>query len=689
MAGLFSSVGLVLMLELFMHIRSQRAVFLGMTVWATLIATSSPAAADELDTTYHPMGFLGDSPSSTGSTLSNLPASYYTASESSDLPGSLPTITETNHETRTDIMLAQWGHVPSEHAKSFAPSEILADEPQPLSTPSFSPSEPAFGSSPQFEAPAKLPLDWKLASIKSTKQSSSLFVTPTRPQLQSQSNISVTQLSPSTSGSATPQLSLTSEYKPLDAKLAVFRNQQEATSEQTVATIPSQPVDPHEPLNLAFADSPADESYLKIFDVNQLSPSSLPLGEKKPVHSINMLPKAEDILSPSYNVPFIAPNPSSPLSEPTEAPPEDFYPTNSMELDWGSGDYVETMSILNSDGNDYSLVTKVPSDSYDQEEYTEHYDTSFPSRVGIPLLSMPPPHHSPSPSLMTAYSTIVPLKSVHPSSFSSTIHYTMAPTPIADSDIPDISDIDWADTFTIQPTDVLLPDMNSLEYYTIQLTKENNSSDTAAEQRGNVTMVSISTTVITPTSNVTNDAKWTEEETFSDQSGFEPHDDSTIVVTTEESPQLLNVSEPSIDPSRVPNHFFDTSSSIWGGKASTTDWSAPTHTVGLESTVLTHAILPTTTPLLPDDLISSSSMTDVNWFVTDSSFQSPQHTTPVLVGTISSSSAPIDSVANTTAGMTELAPQDSTSTTEETHSITLVLTEAMSNVTLGPPRHFG
>ncbi|XP_039989470.1 UPF0606 protein KIAA1549 [Xiphias gladius] len=687
--GLFSSVGLVLMLKALMSVHGQRAVFLGITVLVTLIAADSPATDESLlDSTFHPIGFLGDVPSSTGSSPSGLPASHDTAFESPGSPGALPSITEPNHEARTaDIMLFQWGHVPSKNSKSLMPSDFLAKEPHPLSTPSLRPSEPVLGSSPQFEALAKLSTDWKLARINSAKQSSSLSPTPTRAQLQSQPNISLTPLSPSAfKRSTTPQLSLNSEQKALNTPLTAFSKQQHGASEKTLVIMTSQPSQTLEPPNLAFTDFPADEFNSKIIDVNLLSPSSAPSQENKPAHGINMLPNSDEILAPGYNVPFIAPHPTSHSSESSEVSPEDFYPTNTMDFDLGSGDYLETMSFLNSDGDDFSLVTKVPYDSYDPEDYTEIYDTSFPSRVGMSPSSLHPLHVSPSPSLMTAYSTIVPQKSIHPSSFSSTIHYTLEPTHTANSDIPDASDIDWPDTFTIQPTDVLLPDMNSLEYYTIQLTKENNSSDSGAEHRGNVTVVSISTTDITPTSSFTNDTKLTEEESSSDLSGFAPHDESTTVVTTEDSPQLVNVSEPFLDPSVVPSHFFDPSSSIWGGKVSTTDWSAPTLTVGLHSTALTEAILPHTTPLLPHDVMSSSSMTDVHWFVTESFLQSTIHTTPVLTATMAFSFVPTEPVANTTTGATELTPQDSTTfKTEQTHNITVVSTEPTSNVTLGLP----
>nr|XP_019959141.1 PREDICTED: UPF0606 protein KIAA1549-like isoform X2 [Paralichthys olivaceus] len=672
MAGLVSSVGLVLMLKALERGHGQRAVFLGMTVLVTLIAADSPVADESLlHPTHHAMGLLGEVTSS-GLPPSHLPTSYHTAFESLDSPG------QPNHEAGTADILFQRGHVPSESSNSFTPSDFPAKEPYPLSTPSLSPSEHALGSSPQFEEPANPPPDWRLARINSAKQSSSLPPTLTRAQLQPQSNISLTSLNPTTS-----QLSFNSEQEALDATLMALTKEQGGASEQTPTIMSSQPGQPLEPPNLAFADFLADESYSKTFDVPQLSPSSAPLKENKPAHGINILPSSNEFLAPGYNVPFIAPHLTSPLSEPTEVSPEEFYPTNTMDFDWGSGDYLETMSFLNADGDDYSMVTKVPSDSYDGEDYTESYDTSFPSRVGIFPSSLNPLHISPSPSLVTAYSTSVPLKSIHPSSSSSTIHYTLEPTPTANSDIPDASDIDWLDTFTIQPTDVLLPDMNSLEYYTIQLTKENSGSDSGAEHRGNVTVVSLTATDVTPSSSSTNDTKLTEEESSSDLSGFEPHHESTVVVTTEQSPQLVNVSEPLLDLSVVPSHFFDLSSSLWGGKVSTTDWSAPT--VGLDSTVLTEAILPSATSSLPDYVLSSSSMQDVHWFVTEEFVQSTMHTTPVLTSTIAFSPGSTEPVTNTTASATGSTPQHSSFTTEQTHDISVVSTKPTTNVTISPP----
>ncbi|XP_031718550.1 UPF0606 protein KIAA1549-like isoform X3 [Anarrhichthys ocellatus] len=674
MAGLVSSVGLVVMLEALMHARGRRAVFLGMTVLVTVIAADSPVADESLlASTNHPVGFPGHGP--TGFKPSALPASSYTAFEDPHSPGAPPSISEPNHVVRTaDMTHFQWGRVAFENSKSLAASEVPAEEPHPLATPSLSPSEPILGSSPQLEA-AKFFTDWKLASTKSSMQAFSLSPTPTRSQLQPQSNTSMASLSPSTR-STTPQPDPNSEQKTIN-------KQQRGASEQTEAIVTSFPVQPLEPPKLSFTYFAADESFSRILDVNQLSPSSAPLKDNKPTRDINSLPNPDEILAPGYDVPFIAPQPTSPSSEPTEVPLEDFYPTNTMEVDWGSGDYLETMSFLNADEEDYSLVTKVPSDSYDLEDYTESYDTSFPSRVGVSPSSLQPLHVSRSPSLTTAYSATVPLKSVDPTSLSSTVHYTLDPTPTANSDMPDASDLDWPDTFTIQPTDVLLPDMNSLEYYVTQLTKESNGSDTGAEHRGNVTVVSVSATDVTPTGSATNDTTLTEDESSSDPSGFEPKDESTPVVTTEESPQLLNASEPFLDPSIVPSHFFDPSSSTWGGQVSTTVWSAHTLTVGLDRTVLTEAMLPSVTPLLPDDVIFSSSLTDVYWFATESFPSSTIHTTPVLTATVAFSTVSTEPAANTTVGMTELTPQDPTVTTEQTLNVTSVSTEPTSNITSG------
>lgn len=594
---------------------------------------SSTADPSPPDSTLHPVGFLGDGPSSTGSSPSALPASHYTALKSPDSPGALPSSSEPNREAQTAET------VTSENSKLFKARDLLWKEPHPLPSPSLSPSEPVWGSS------FKHSTEWQQAKRNSAKQSSPLSPTPTKLQLQPESNTSTESLGLSASVRKQPGT-------------AFLNNKQAVNETLTTATSPSD--QPLEPPEIDLTEPPADEPY-------HLSPSSAPFEEHKLVYDINMLQNPEEVLAPGYNVPFIVPQPTSPSNEPTEVLPDDFYPSNTMDVDWGSGDYLETMSFLNPDGEDYSLVTKVPTDSYDTEDYTESYDTSFPSRVGISPSSMSPNHVAPSPSVMTAYSTIVPTTTINPSSSSSSAHFTLDPTPALNSDLPDASDIDWPDSFTIQPTDVLLPDMNSLEYYTIQSTKENNDSDHRAEHRGNITVVSINATELTPTDSPFNDTKVTEDEFSSGSSGFEPQVEST----TEETPQLVNISEPSLDPSIVPSHFFDISSSTWGSQVSPTYWSAPTLSVGFDNTASTETLLPTATPLL-------SSLTDVHWFVTESIHHSTIHTTTVLTATTAFSMLPSDPAANTTAPTTAT---DSTYTTEKTP----LSPEPTSNSSLVPP----
>lgn len=458
--------------------------------------------------------------------------------------------------------------------------------------------------------------------------------------------------------------------------------QQGRNSEPTLAVLTSLPGQPLGSPNLAFADSQADQSYGNVLDVNQLRPSIGPLEEKNQPLDVNILPHPDEIPAPSYNVPFIAPDHTSPLSEPTEVAPEDFYPTNTMDVDWGSGDYLETMSFLNPDGEDYSPVTKLPSDSYDFEDYAEVYDTSFPSRVGIIPSSL---HHfrgTPTSSMVSAYSTVAPLNA--PSS-TPAIHHVLKPTLTTNTDTPGASDADWPDTFTIQPTDVLLPDMNSLEYYTIQLTKDNNSTDTGAEHRANVSTVSISATDISPTSSFTNDTVVTEDQSYDDLSGLEPNQELTTVATTGEGPQLFNVSEPFLQPSVVPT----LPSSTWPGQVSTKkDWSFPTLSVGNYSTPLREPLVTSATPLLPDDFVSYSSLTDVHWFVTESFSQSTTVASPVPSATIAFTSIPATLLLNTTARVTESTPEDSAFTTHQSYNSSIT-SGPVTNVTLVPPDVLG
>lgn len=555
------------------------------------------------NSTHQPRRYFGDVPSGTGLPPSALPAVDYKALESPDSPGAQQSTSNPSHNVMAaDRIRFKWENVASETSK-------------PL----------------------------KAIGTNSAKQS--LSPNPTVYQ----------HPDPDTPSSPSRFASLTESQLSLNSGQEFITNhQQEGVSQQTLAMMTSVPGHTIHSANLAFADSPINQSYNP-----DMSPSSGPLNWNQPAHDINALPYQDEVLAPEYNVPFILPHPTSPSFEPTNVSPDDFYPTNTMEIDWGSGDYLETMTFLDSIGEDYSPVTKVLSDAFDLEDYTESYDTAFPSRVGIFPSSSHPLRFPPSPSLRT---------------YSTTIHATAKPTPT--SRIPYTSDVDLTDTFTIQPTDVLLPDMNSLEYYTTQLTRENYSVEIGAEHR-NVSTVSISLTEIIPTSSFVNDTKFSEEGNSGEASGFELQDESTILMTVE-SPQLKNTSVAFLDPSIVPTSFFNPSSSSWDGQVSTTDWPASS-TPDIGSTILPDLLSPTVTPLLPDDTIPYSSLTDVHWFVTESVQQSSIPSTIVLPSTTAFSAVPTTPVANTTSGTTETTLEDFT--TEHVFNVSLLSTEPTVAVT--------
>ncbi|XP_061532805.1 UPF0606 protein KIAA1549 isoform X8 [Phycodurus eques] len=589
MAGLVSFVGLVAVVKTHMAARGPGTAVLGMTLLINVIAADSPVADESLlASTHHAKGFLGNVLSPTRPSLSPLPTFIATTFENQDTHGTQPLN-------------------PQPHRESFTLSDLDAKESPPLYTPSLHPSQLVLGSFTQLEE-YKHSIDWRLAQINSAKQAILLLQTPSISQMQPQLN---TSKHSAFERSTAPRLSLTKEAEDI-------RSSEMEKKLPTVTSLPDQPTDP-----LYFSDNPSDEAYILdqvLLDPtngpsiiqygNQLRPSGSLMPKNK---LVNIFPNPHEILSPSYRVPFIGPHLTSPSSETTEAAPQDFYPKNTVDFDWGSGDYLETMAFLSPEEEDYSLVTKVP-DTYDQEDYREHYDTAFPSRLVTSLSSLHQLHILPSSSLIIVYSTHSPLTPMDPSSLSpvhSTIDHTLELTPTISSELVEASDsIDWSDTYSIQPTDVLLPDMNSLEYYTTQLTKENSGSGSESDQRGNVSMLSISSSGIMPTSSITNNVKVTEDISDNDLSGVEPHGETTIIRTTE----IFNSSKPFLDHSVVTTPFLDPSSAIWATRMSTTDWSAGTHTVGLHRSVV---ILPSPTDFLPDGIMSSFSLTDVHWFVTE------------------------------------------------------------------------
>lgn len=602
------------------------------------------------NSTLRPRRYFGNVASVTGSPPAALPALNYEAFKSPDSHGAQHSTSKpSNNVMAAESMQFIWENV--ETSKHLTSTTLPAVDSPPPSLQSLMPSKPVLGSNQQIETTAKLTSDWKVIGTNSPKDS--VAPTPVRYQ----------HPDPDTSLTISGFSSLTASQLILNSgQKFVPNHHQKGVSEQTLAMTTSLPGHPLHSANLTMDDSPINQSYNL-----DMSRSSDPVDWNQPADHINTLPHQDEVLAPEYNVPFILPHPITPSFEPTDLSPDEFYPTNTMEIDWGSGDYLETMTFLDSDGEDYSPVTKVVSDAYDLEDYTESYNTAFPSRVGIFPSSLQPLHVSPTPSLRT-YSTPTPLESMYASSSPFTVHYTLKPTPT--HRIPHVSDADWTDTFTIQPTDVLLPDMNSLEYYTTQLTRENNSMETAAEHR-NISTMSINPTEITSTSSFI-DTKFSEEANSGEPSGFEPRDESTTALTKEESPQRENASVAFLDPSIVPTPFFNSSSS-WDGQVSTTDWLTPALTPGIDST-----LLPAVTPLLPDNTTSYSSLTDVHWFVTESVHQSSTHSTLFLTSTMAFFPVPTTSVTSTTSGTIEVTTQDSS---EQMFNISLLSTETTIAVT--------
>ncbi|XP_053169838.1 UPF0606 protein KIAA1549 [Scomber japonicus] len=162
---------------------------------------------------------------------------------------------------------------------------------------------------------------------------------------------------------------------------------------------------------------------------------------------IHLLLRPPDLLSPSL------PPPLPPHSQPTLTPPPPWDQGPSLEEAWGSGDYLETLSFMVPDGEELALATPLPHHPYDDDEAGGDwvsYDTSFPTRPTLPLSSrlllLPsspipdtPPHTQPSqPDVFPAWD----------------------------------EDYDLEDMMPLEPTELLLPDMNSLEYYTNLLARE-------------------------------------------------------------------------------------------------------------------------------------------------------------------------------------------------------------------------
>ncbi|KAM4523323.1 UPF0606 protein KIAA1549 isoform 2-T2 [Fundulus diaphanus] len=161
---------------------------------------------------------------------------------------------------------------------------------------------------------------------------------------------------------------------------------------------------------------------------------------------IHLLLRPPDLLSPSLSPPI------PPHSQPTLTPPPPWEQGPSLEEAWGSGDYLETLSFMVPDGEELSLATPLPSHPWDTDSGGDwvSYDHAFPSRPTLPLLSRLP--LSPSSSAPNA-----PLHT-----------HTVRLDSFSTWD----EEYDPEDMMPLEPTEVLLPDMNSLEYYTKLLARE-------------------------------------------------------------------------------------------------------------------------------------------------------------------------------------------------------------------------
>lgn len=178
-------------------------------------------------------------------------------------------------------------------------------------------------------------------------------------------------------------------------------------------------------------------------------------------HGIHLLLRPPDLLTPSQMPPLHGHSPPTP-APPTLLTHEDLDSAQSTEVDWGSGDYLETLTFMGSDGEDLSLITTLPTHGYDSYEIEDdkagvRYNTDFPSR---PVLTLSSRHLFPSITLGYEPS----LRTAHPSD---------PRLPHVPDAAQDDLDFDWAELYPIEPTEMLLPDMNSMEYYNTLLVKEN------------------------------------------------------------------------------------------------------------------------------------------------------------------------------------------------------------------------
>ncbi|XP_036977570.1 UPF0606 protein KIAA1549 isoform X2 [Acanthopagrus latus] len=204
---------------------------------------------------------------------------------------------------------------------------------------------------------------------------------------------------------------------------------------------PSHPSSPSSPLSLPAPSPYSDSGYHR----NSGGAGSAEDSDSG-AQGIHLLLRPPDLLSPSL------PPPLPPHTQPTLTPPPPWEQGPSLEEAWGSGDYMETLSFMVPDGEEMALATPLPNHTYDEDDGGDwvSYDTAFPARPTLPLssrLPLSPSSSTPSIPLHT--------RPTHPNVF-----------PAWDDDY------DLEDMMPLEPTELLLPDMNSLEYYTNLLARE-------------------------------------------------------------------------------------------------------------------------------------------------------------------------------------------------------------------------
>lgn len=185
-------------------------------------------------------------------------------------------------------------------------------------------------------------------------------------------------------------------------------------------------------------------------------------AEDSGAQGIHLLLRPPDLLAPSL------PPPLPPLSQPTLTPPPSWDQVPFLEEGWGSGDYLETLSFLLPDGEELALATPLPDHPFDDDDDDDEggdwfsFNHAFPARPTLALSSRLPLSPA-SPTASVPAHTRLPRPDVFPAWD---------------------EDYDLEDMSPLEPTELLLPDMNSLEYYTNLLAREEERQRGRDPERG-------------------------------------------------------------------------------------------------------------------------------------------------------------------------------------------------------------